>query len=122
MGKINKNDLYIDYSVLGNALWYAEYDIDNENCILVAAYKSELWDMLFPLVKVTNDSVRSKALLKEQRKKWLEQELQSNTIPHLDINKYKELFEQLKNIFEPAGPSVVIQRNSENSEFRPVSL
>lgn len=99
--KINKNDLYIDYSVLGNALWYAEYEIENDHCVLVAPYKSALWDALFPLIKVTNDSVKSKALLKEQRKRWLEQELEVTTIPHVDMNKFKELYSQLKTICEP---------------------
>lgn len=100
--KINKNDLYIDYSVLGNAMWYAEYEIDNDNCVLVAPYKSALWDALFPLIKITNDSVKSKALLKAQRQRWLEQELGMTTIPHIDMNKFKELYSQLKTIYEPA--------------------
>jgi len=73
--KINIKDLYIDYSISGNTLWYASEAGEDPNYMLVAEFGSNLWDELFLKIHINNDSINSKELLKLWRKKWLEQEL-----------------------------------------------
>lgn len=73
--KINKSDLYIDYSISGNTLWYASEAGEDPNYILIASFGSDMWNELFPKIHINNNSINSKELLKLWRKKWLEQEL-----------------------------------------------
>lgn len=70
--KINKGDLYIDHSISGNTIWFADLDIESEDLIIVASAGSDLWKELFPFIKLEDASVKAKDHLKKQRQIWLE--------------------------------------------------
>lgn len=89
--KINKSDLYIDYSISGNTLWYASEAGEDPNYILIASFGSDMWNELFPKIHINNNSINSKELLKAQRKRWLEQELiKLNTVNEENIKVLNE--------------------------------
>lgn len=98
--KINKSDLYIDYGISGNTLWYASELGDDPNYILVAEFGSDLWNELFLKIVINNDSINSKELLKLWRKRWLETELENINKINNNSDEKKVLLEQLKKILE----------------------
>lgn len=64
---IEKGDMYVDPSISGNTIWYAEKDFDGGEVSLIAKSGSDTWKTLFPLIKVEGNTEHAKELLKRQR-------------------------------------------------------